>query len=272
MNIDNNFSRRITFRAGLNTKILLREQMVNVKQQEKMWHESLGVETRFLDNKAGALANLFCLNIFDKLSSKLKLNLFLPPSIYLYKAEEKIDTNAPSNFCISDTQRVLKNEYPFAGRALFFKNFENLKNVDDLSEKMFSNKISSSPHFLAPFIHEWLHSLQLHYIYTKFGYGGSCMYMNEVYPPQETNKSGVELIKELETKKLSEKENEILFDNLGEYSTQPMNQYLEVFSEAFTKLICKSLRNGVLVKNPFDELNNMGQDFQDILKKVCLFK
>ena len=82
----------------------------------------------------------------------------------------------------------------------------------------------------------------------------------------------MQLLKFLENKVLPPKENEIIYETIGKYSTQPINQYLEIFSEAFTKFICDSLKNGTLDKNPFEQLKKTTPEFQKIFKKVCLFK
>ena len=105
-------------------------------------------------------------------------------------------------------------------------------------------------------------------IYNNFGYGGSCKYLRKQYPVKVQGITGFELIKKLQTKTLTSKENEIVFDFLGEYATNPENQYLEVFSEAFTKFICDSLKGIELVKNPIELLKNTPDEFQKILKKV----
>lgn len=267
-----NSSNNTQFQSGLTTKLLIKERFNNASKTEKMFVENFGVETRFSGNNSIALANELCLDIFDKLYNKLKIDLYLPPTIFSYKNSEIIDANSASNFCISDTKEVLKNEYPFPGRSIFFKEFPNLSFIDDITEFEYQNKKSSSNHFLAPFIHEWLHSLQLHHIYSQYGYGGNCEYLNSLYPKTDKNISGVELVKKLETKVLSKKENEVIFDNLGEYATKPINQYLEVFSETFTKFICKSLKGAELFKNPLDEIKNSNLDFQNIIQKVCHFE
>lgn len=105
-------------------------------------------------------------------------------------------------------------------------------------------------------------------IYNHFGYGGDCEYLNSIYPLKSSKFSGFNIIKNLETKKLTPKENEIIFDILGEYSTLPINQYLEVFSETFTKFICASLKGTELSKNPIELLKNSPKEFQNIIKKV----
>ena len=79
------------------------------------------------------------------------------------------------------------------------------------------------------------------------------------------------LLKELQNKQLSTKENEIIYEELGEYATLPQNQYLEIFSESFTKFICNSLAGNSIIKNPIEELSKTKKEFQDILHKVCSF-
>ena len=258
----------LNFRSGLNNRIISSETSMDIKICENMFTEVYGVETHFCGNKSAAFANNICLKIVEKLSENLNLNIFLPPVICIYNADCIIDKNSAPNFCISDTCNVLKNDYPFPGRSVFFKNFNNLEEIDNSVENQFRNKISSSSHFLAPFIHEWLHSLHLDYIYKKFGYGGDCTYLNEFYPLKKSKQTGIQLLKMLENKKLSPKENEIIFDTLGYYSTLPTNQYLEIFSEAFTKFICDSLSGIHIIKNPLEQLKKTSKDFQNIFHKV----
>lgn len=262
----------LNFKSGLTKEILLNEKNVDTKFVEQELMDKYAVEACFLDNKSFALANKLCLQIFQTLATNFNLNLELPPVIYLYNKEQLNDTNLSANFCIPDTKEVLKDEYPFPGRSIFFKKFEDLREIDDSTELQYKNKINSSPHFLAPFIHEWLHSFQLDYIFKKFGYGGDCEYLKEIYPKTQTSLSGINLLEILKTKILSFKENMIVGETLGCYSMLPCNQYLEIFSEAFTKFICASLKNCELVKNPLDQLKSTSPEFQDILKKVCLFK
>ena len=124
--------------------------------------------------------------------------------------------------------------------------------------------------FLAPFLHEWLHSLHLHYIYSKLGYGGECEYLNEVYSLKNATKTGVDYLKETSHKNLTAKENEIIYDVLGEYSTRPVNQYLEIFSETLTKFICACLKDCKLSYNPLDKIKETHTDFKKILAKIIV--
>lgn len=259
------------FKSGLNSKILFKEKLIIPKKQEKIFMDRYGTEACFAENKSAALANRICADIFVKLATGLKKILTFPPAIIIYDRKNLTDNNSTSNFCIPDTKEVLNNDYPFLGRSVFFEQFKNLSYINDITEFQFKNKKTSSSHFLAPFIHEWLHSFQLDYIYKQFGYGGKCDYLQEIYPTKEKRKNGYMLLKELQNKQLSTKENEIIYEELGEYATLPQNQYLEIFSESFTKFICNSLAGNSIIKNPIEELSKTKKEFQDILHKVCSF-
>ena len=258
-----NHSYDINFKAGLNYRILCKEKFINTKSQEKFFADFYGTEASFSNNKSAALANKLCSKIFEQ------LQLSIPPAISIYKKENLIDNSSADNFCIPDTKKVLKNDFPFIGGSIFFKDFKNLQLIDSVSEQSFSNKKTSSPHFLAPFIHEWIHSYQINCIYKSNGYGGPCKCLNSLHP-QKADTNGYEIIKSLESKRFSEKENEVIFNILGEYSTHGPYQYLEVFSETLTKFICSSLKSGVLCTNPFDMLKNISKEFMKIFQKSAI--
>lgn len=264
----NNNINSLAFGSGLNTKIKVKEKFIFPQNIENVLANKYGVEANFIQNKAVALANKFCVQIFEKLADILKQELILPPCITAFDRICLIDKKSASNFCIPDTKEVIKGEYPYPGRSVFFQRIKNLSEIDDITEYQYKNKRTSSSHFLSPFIHEWLHSFHLDAIYNKFGYGGSCEYLINRYPFKNTKITGIDVIKQLQTKKLTPNENEIIFDTLGEYSTNPENQYLEIFSETFTKFICASLNGIELVKNPIELLKNTPREFQKILKKI----
>lgn len=259
------------FKSNLTNKIILQEKFTNPEKLEQLFAENYGIESRFLNNKTSAIANKYCITIFEELSKKLKFNYFFPPAITQYKKEELINKISAINFCIPDTKEVLLKDYPFVGRSIFFGNNLNLQDTDFITETQYKNKKTSSPHFLASFIHEWIHSLQIDSIYKKYGYGGNCEYLNSIYPQKNTQISGYKILQELQNKKLSKEENTLIYDILGEYSTKPQNQYLEIFSETLTKFICESLKGTKFIKNPLDLIKNTPKEFQAILKKICNF-
>lgn len=259
---------KLSFKAGLTKRILFQNFLISTKKNEEEFLKKYGTEADFKSNKTVAYANKSCCNLFSELLHKLNKNILFPPCIKVYEKKELIEKDCANNFCIPDTKSVLNDDYPFPGRSIFFYNYKSLEDIDNIVEKQFKNKKTSSPHFLAPFIHEWVHSLHLDYIYSKYGYGGTCKFMHQQYPTKYSKVNGFDIIKNLADKQLTEKENEIIFEELGEYSTRPVNQYFEIFSEAVTKYICESLSGVKLIKNPIDLFKNSSKEFQNIFKKV----
>ena len=262
----------IVFTSGLNSKLLIKEKLIRTKKKEIYFYSNYGIEANYRNNKAIALANDICAQIFVKLSKILNLKLKFPLFITAYEDKDLVDSREAQNFCIVDTRKVLNNEAPYPGLSIFFQNFKNLKYINDITEEQYKNKKTSSSHFLSPFVHEWLHVIQLDSIYQKFGYGGQCFFLNNLYPKKNNTITGYDLLKILETKVVSKKENEIIFDILGEYATGSQNQYLEIFSETLTKFICDSIRGTQIVKNPFDLLKNTPLEFQILFRKICSFE
>lgn len=264
MKIESN--QKISFKAGLNTKILLKEKFINPQKQEQFLLQNFGINADFKENKSIALANRLCAEIFNNIAQKFNMKINFPPFITVYE-RKVINKDADYvNFCLTDTKSVIKGDNPFPGRSIFFKNYKSLKQVDKITQDLFESKKTSTDHFLSPFIHEWLHCLHLNYLYEKYGYPGNCEYMKSLYPLKDKKHNAFDLFE----KTLSPDENQIVTKNLGSYSAKPQNQYMEVFSETFTKLICDSLSKDCthLDKNPAKLLENTSDEFQNIVSKV----
>ena len=268
MKIKNNA--KLSFGAGLNTRILLNEFFANPRKQEKYFLKNYGIITDFADNPSVAYANRLCLKIFDSLAQKLNIDLDVPPMITVYAKQRLLQGEGYSNFCIPDTRAVLSGDLPFVGGSLFFKNYKSLKQVDSITENLFKNGKTSSNHFLAPFIHDWLHFFHLDYLYKKHGYPGDCEYMQQLYPLKNT---GCDVF-EFAQKRLNNEENQIVAQQLGSYAAKAENQYFEVFSETFTKFICECLSKDCtkVTKNPLDLLRQTPEKFQRIIAKVTDFE
>lgn len=262
----NNLINIVSFKAGLNNKILNQEKITKPDKIQEIFGK-YGIETDFDKNKTISYANMICLEIFDSIKKRFNINYNMPPAIFAYQSRYLIEKNSV-NFCIPDTTNVLSNDYPFLGRSIFFNECKNLKQINNITDRLYKNKEISSPHFLSPFIHEWFHSIHLDSIYSKYGYGGNCDVMKEIYPSKTKLKSGYSILKELETKTLQKQENMVVYDVLGKYSTQTTNQYLEIFSETLTMAICKSLDGLKLIHNPLEVIKNTPNEFQKIFLKV----
>ena len=96
--------------------------------------------------------------------------------------------------------------------------------------------------------------------------------MREVYPDQRNKFSGFSILNILEHKVLSMRENEIIYQTLGQYATLPQNQYLEIVSEGFTKFICDSLDGIKLIKDPIEQFKKCNNEFKAIFKKAIFLK
>ena len=258
----------INFKSGLTRELLHLGKRTKIGHAERSMVK-YGTEADFGKNRSIAFMNGLCCDIFENIQKKEGVKLNYPPFITAYDRKNISDLNSALNFCIPDTKEVLVNEYPYPARSIFFNDKIDLSELNQACDRLYQDKKTSSSHFLSPIIHEWVHSFHLDYIYSKYGYGGNCEYLKSVYDNRQMpQKTGYNLLLEHETKTLSDDENSLVFDILGEYATKPLNQYLEVLAEAMSKFICDSLSEDCkLKKNPFDLINNTPKEFREILKK-----
>lgn len=103
------------------------------------------------------------------------------------------------------------------------------------------------------------------------GLNGNCPYTKQKYGKIQNN-NGLKVMQILQNKTFNTKENNIIKNVLGLYSSLPKNQYHEVFAETFTKLICDSLSDdtSLPIKNPLDELKKYPTEFLNILHKIFI--
>lgn len=266
MNITNNTNNKINFGAGLNQKIKIRQFFTNTSKTENLFYNKYGICADFNENKPLAFVNTLCADIFEQLGKKLNISITAPPVIKVYKQNELVKNEKYINFCIPENEKLFNDDVTYPAGSIFLKDYNNLKQIDEITEKMFENGKISSNHFLAMFIHEWLHSIHLDHIYSKFGYEGDCKYLSEMYPKQ---KNPIHDIKFLQNKCLSKEETQIVINELDSYAGEKTNQYFEVFSEMFTKLICSSIsKDCKLIKNPIDLFRKTPEKLQKIVIKA----
>ncbi len=261
----------INFTSGMNKNTVFACQKFNPLNIEKILTNN-HIKTDCAGNKPIA----FCLNqifkIFDFLQTRTNKSLYVFnfPEFKVYKQDELIDGINVKNFCIPETQTILKNTPPFKTGSILQEQIASLEELDYVIEDDFKNGKRSSGHFLSETIHEILHSTYINHIYKKYGYLGSCPYTRSLYPAKNTIKDGLAIMKELQNKIFSQEENTIIRNVLGHYATLPLNQYHEVFAETFTKLICDCISDKDILptKNPLDELLKYPPKFLAILTKV----
>ena len=273
----NKVQNNINFQSGLTKNIVQMEKTIQPgrvaaslkKSHNRDWADLYTLE--FKKNKALALACKLCENIFLQFRNKHDYrshctiqDMILPHGIYVFNEDElqKPPTDGNHYFftTIKSTKDITKSKKFFDYQTVFLNNM--FKSLEEINEQMNMNKENNSlstGHFLHCFIHEWIHAIEgkmLYHIthYKSFGY-----YDNTVgyYGAQ----------------KLSEKENEIVADILGEYATKQdenTHQYTEAFAEAWTKFICDSLNKECtgFKKDPVSELKKTPKEFREILKKV----
>ncbi len=235
-----------TFKSGLTPKILKAERGLNTNAIQYYLFQNKKIFSDFENNKPNALAVLLGITVLDSFKTKYNgFNLFCP-SIKTYEQKELITDKNLHNFCIQEKQFVLKNHQPYEKGSIFYEKVNSLEEMNSIIETDARKGKRSSGHFLAETIHEMLHAIYLEYI----------------------SKINPKLLPELQKKTFNEKENTIIKNTLGSYASENKNQYHEVFAEAFTQVICNSLDNCILVKNPKEELRKYPQNFLNIIKKV----
>ncbi len=266
-----NLRNNINFQSGLNNILIKQSQNIKVKKIEADFLHNQ-VDTNFKYCKPIAFTADKVFQIFDNLSRKLKINTFqiAIPRIQIYQKKDLIFNFQGYGFCLPETQKILKDELPFETGSIFFEKENSLEEINQKLDESFKNEERSSSHYLAPFIHEFLHNSYINYIYKRYGYEGICPYTSKKY--HNDKNCGHSIMRELRTLKFNECENKIIRENLGQYATTSQNQYHEVFAETFTKFICNCLseNDSTLIGNPLDELKNQPKEFLLIIKKLFL--
>lgn len=260
----------INFKSGLNKTIV--KNCVNTKASdvETLFKKS-NIESDFRQSNTVAYLVKNSVNILEILKKKTGAKLFnySVPGIFAYTLGDLTFDFSGKNFCIPETRKVLKDRDSFKTGSLFFESCESIEHLDSYTEKGFKNNIRSSSHYLSTIIHEFMHNVYLNYIYMKYGYEGSCAYTKQKYYSKEKQNNTYDILRDLQTRSFTDRENQIIENTIGKYATGKLNQYHEVFAETFTKLICDSLsKKGVPEKNPIDLLKHLNPEFLIILNKV----
>lgn len=270
MNCINKENNNINFQSGLNKNLVRQAKNIKIKDKEA-YFLSNQIDTNFDACKPIIFTTYKVFQIFDTLSKKLKENIFRLsiPYIQIYQKKNLIFNFQGYGFCLPETQQVFKDEFPFKTGSVFFEKENSLEELNNKLDESFQNGERSSSHYLAPFVHEFLHNVYINHIYNKFGYEGICPYTTAKY--HNYINCGLNIMRMLQKLKFNDFENEIIKENLGKYATTPNNQYHEVFAETFTKLICACLSaNSSLVSNPLDELKKQPKEFLAIIKKLFI--
>lgn len=259
------FTINTSFRAGLNKKILSECTVLNLKSVENNFIKQYNIDAKFKDNKPIAYCFKKVLEAFLAMKN-FRINSSLIPRIRVFTADDLILKDNLDSFCIPESRSVLKNELPFETGSIFQKEVDTLEDWNAKIENSYNNHIRSSNHFLSDVMHEFFHAVYIRHLYKKYGYSGDCPYTKTMYP---ADSESVNIMKMLETKCFNSKENKVLQNVLGTYSTTSKGQYHEVFAETFTKIFCESFSPELkFTKNPFETIKTYPTSFLKILAKV----
>ena len=259
------------FKSGMNAQILRMEKNIIPRHVEnyfcnlptKDWRSFYNID--FKDNKAMATASKLCADIFNNMRKLFDYrngysmqDLTSPQDLYVYNPEDHEFYKNRSFFEISNGNLFReKDKAVFEMGTVFMPNFlKKLDHVDFHTETNYAQRKTSTPHFLNPFIHEWLHAI---FDKTIYSYCFRCTYD---FDKTRYNYS---------IQELTDKEKEIISDLLSTYpASRNVNQYAETFAESWTKFICDSLSDDCTTfkKNPLDLMRATPKEFQEILKKV----
>lgn len=268
MKIQNSYG--LNFKSGLTDVIKREVKTIDTAVIENQWHDICGVDANFAGNKALAACFTYVLNICQDAFNKFSLPFnYLPPRIRVFKPDdliEPIESNC-LGFCITDTDKVLKNEPPFELCSVFLKNQpDDIEYIDNLSEKGFNSGKSSSSHFLAHVLHEWMHNIHLNLIFYKDGYDGKCAYAQEVYNNKNFFPHGLEKLDWLEKDKFTSKQKKMVKENIGSYAA---TSKIELFPEVMVKLITGVIDADTMTlkQNPLDSLKTLPKFVQSFIRK-----
>lgn len=264
---------RINFQSGLSKNLVKQCRNIDVCSVER---ELLQQHTKadFSSSKPVAFAVWKVIEVFNILKKQTHAGMFdiTSPQIQTYLNKDLDFDFSGYGFCVSETQKIMKAKPPFQTGAVFFLKEASLESVNCRLDESFHNRERSSSHYLAPFIHEFLHGNYIDYIYKKYGYEGSCPYTRQKYKRTDKN-CGLKIMTILKNLRSNDVENEIISDTLGQYASKTVqNQYHEVFAETFTHIICKCLsnKNSLPVKNPADVIRTLPKEFIKIVRKLFI--
>ena len=212
--ISTNFS--LNFTAGLNKKLSAKCLFFESRDLERKLSLYENIDANFKGNKPIAFCLSQIYDIFNQLN--IKILKFTFPRFRVFNQSQLAINFKNTAFCLPETQLILKDDLPFETGSIFQKEIDNIEHLNALIEKDYQNGNRSSNHFLADTIHEIMHSIFIDKIYQKYGYNGICPYTKEKYPMKNTQKDGLEIMKELQNKRFSDKENAIIESILGKLS------------------------------------------------------
>ena len=169
MKLQNNCA--ISFQSGLTPALEQSFKTIDTRKLEKRMAKEYGIDAKFSGNKAIAGCFNYVLNLCCEASEKYKLPFnYVPPSIRLYTPQNLCEEDENTHgLCISERQKVLKDEGIFDTGSVFIENFpDDIRVIDMFQELRRDTNHSSTSHFLGLFLHEWFHNVHLNLLFDRF--------------------------------------------------------------------------------------------------------
>ena len=271
MKIQYNAFYRPSFNSGLTEDIKRSVSAVNTAELESQWQKYYKVGTDFANNKSLAACFTFVMSLCQEAYLKYSLPFaYLPPKIRIFKPErlEEHMNKACLGFCITDTDKILKDEPPIELCSIFYRNLlDDITYLNILAEKDYQFQRASSNNFLSSMMHEWFHNIHLNLIFYKRGYESNCAYGQEVYKNIKIpKKEGLKRINFLIHDEITNSEKKQIEKSLGQYAYKTR---MELFSESMVKLMTDVIAPDTmsLKQNPLDNLKKMPKFIQKFIKQ-----
>lgn len=185
--------------------------------------DKFNINTEFGNNPLFAAFSALTVNIFQKLGLTQPTNIFLKDfSGTIYQNKLGICATNPYD---NSLYRKFNKDFPL--RSVIMNQLQNWDCIQERMLELKKQKLLSTSHFLAPFIHEFIHSAHLDNLINKYGNGSKIMCKLQ---KEFKNANTIALIKK----------------ETGNYaSTSPC----EMLAEEMTELIVDTLNDKTLMPN-----------------------
>ena len=192
-----NNSTNINFRAGLTSQI---KREIATTDVNKISRELFikGINTDFKGNKVIAWSSLQCYRIIRALNNWYGLNLGLPNEIIVedfnkLKARNK---NATGFINMTPTKLYLNDDKVIPEKTIFFNEFKGFNysggneywnKIDEISDKNYETRFSTTDYFLEIFLHEFAHAAHEENLIQKLGGTNFVKQLQKTLNPHQLN-------------------------------------------------------------------------------------
>jgi hypothetical protein len=242
---------QVDFGAGLTPSIMQEIHQADILEISNRLAKK-GIRTDFKGNKVIAWCSNKTVEIFEQLNKKFGMHLALPDGIYVEDFSKlDIPKNSLASFCNLVPSNLRKNSTDSVpAKTLFFNTFETVAqganpntkwiydwgNINEIADKNYLIRHSSTDHFLGTFIQEASHNA--HLVRASKNIGGNSL---------------KDRIKLFEDEQIVKEYQQKYGKKLAQISTNALKNPFEAVASDMSKIIAESLDPKTLniTKNPF---------------------